>query len=44
MRRATLIYNPRPGRQRQAARLAAILDTLRAGGFDVEPVPTAFAG
>jgi diacylglycerol kinase family enzyme len=44
MRRASLIYNPRSGRQRHGERLAAILATLRAGGFDVEPVPTAFAG
>lgn len=44
MRRASLIYNPRSGRQRHGERLAAILATLREGGFDVEPVPTAFAG
>jgi YegS/Rv2252/BmrU family lipid kinase len=43
-RRAALIYNPRSGRQRHAGRLAAILATLREGGFDVEPVPTAFGG
>jgi diacylglycerol kinase (ATP) len=44
MRRAALIYNPRSGRQRHGERLAAILGALRAGGFEVEPVPTAFAG
>jgi diacylglycerol kinase family enzyme len=48
MRRAALIYNPRSGRQRHGRLLDAILSTLRAGGnaggFDVEPVPTAFAG
>ncbi|MFL6195710.1 MAG: diacylglycerol/lipid kinase family protein [Thermoanaerobaculia bacterium] len=44
MRRAALIYNPRSGRQRHAQVLDTLLATLRAGGFDVEPVPTAFAG
>jgi len=44
MRRAALIYNPRSGRQRHAQVLDAILSTLRAGGFDVEPTPTAHAG
>jgi YegS/Rv2252/BmrU family lipid kinase len=44
MRRAALIYNPRSGRQRHARVLATLLATLRGGGFDVEPVPTAFAG
>jgi diacylglycerol kinase family enzyme len=44
VRRAALIYNPRSGRQRHAERLVAILATLRDGGFEVEPVPTAFAG
>ena len=44
MRRAALIYNPRSGRQRHASQLEAILATLRAGGFEIEPVPTAFAG
>jgi YegS/Rv2252/BmrU family lipid kinase len=43
MRRAALIYNPRSGRQRHARVLEAILAALRAGGFAVEPVPTAFA-
>lgn len=41
MRRAALIYNPKSGRQRHARRLAEILDRLRQGGFDAEPVPTA---
>lgn len=44
MRRAALIYNPRSGRQRHAQILDGLLTTLRAGGFDVEPVPTTFAG
>jgi diacylglycerol kinase (ATP) len=44
MRRAALIYNPTSGRQRHAAVLDAILAALSAGGFAVEPVPTAFAG
>jgi diacylglycerol kinase (ATP) len=44
MRRAALIYNPRSGRQRHALALDAILAALRAGGFEVEPVPTAHAG
>lgn len=44
MRRAALIYNPRSGRQRHAQVLDAILARLRAGGFEVEPVPTAYAG
>jgi len=44
MRPAALIYNPRSGRQRHARVLAALLATLREGGLDVEPVPTAFPG
>ncbi|MFY9823036.1 MAG: diacylglycerol kinase family protein [Thermoanaerobaculia bacterium] len=44
MRRAALIFNPRSGRQRHARVLDAILATLRAGGFDVEPTPTAHPG
>jgi YegS/Rv2252/BmrU family lipid kinase len=44
MRRAILIYNPRSGRQRHAQALDAILATLRAGGFEVEPTPTAHPG
>ncbi|MFL6259851.1 MAG: diacylglycerol/lipid kinase family protein [Thermoanaerobaculia bacterium] len=44
MRPAALIYNPRSGRQRHARVLDAILATLRRGGLEVEPVPTAFAG
>jgi diacylglycerol kinase (ATP) len=44
VRRAALIYNPRSGRQRHGSQLEAILATLRQGGFEVEPVPTAFAG
>lgn len=44
MRAAALIYNPRSGRQRHARVLDDILHTLRAGGFDVEPVPTRHPG
>ncbi len=44
MRRAALIYNPRSGRQRHARVLDGLLTSLRGGGFDVEPVPTTFAG
>jgi YegS/Rv2252/BmrU family lipid kinase len=44
MRRAALIYNPRSGRQRHARVLDEILATLRAGGFEVEPTPTAGPG
>jgi diacylglycerol kinase (ATP) len=44
MRPAALIYNPRSGRQRHAQVLDALLATLRGGGFEVEPVPTAFPG
>jgi diacylglycerol kinase (ATP) len=44
MRRAILIYNPRSGRQRHAQALDAILAALRAGGFEVEPTPTAHPG
>jgi diacylglycerol kinase (ATP) len=44
MRTAALIYNPRSGRQRHARVLDEILATLRRGGFEVEPVPTAFPG
>ena len=44
MRRAILIYNPRSGRQRHAQALDGILGALRAGGFEVEPTPTAHPG
>ena len=44
MRRAILIFNPRSGRQRHAQALDAILAALRAGGFEVEPTPTARPG
>jgi YegS/Rv2252/BmrU family lipid kinase len=44
MRPAALIYNPRSGRQRHARLLEAILAALRAGGFAVDAVPTAFPG
>ncbi len=38
--RSALIYNPKAGRQRHAQLLDAMLDTLRRGGLEVEPVPT----
>ncbi len=40
MRRAVLIYNPKSGRQVARRLLPAVLATLRAGGFEVEPVAT----
>ena len=40
MRSAALIYNPTAGAQRHEQLLGSILDALRGGGFDVEPVPT----
>ena len=44
MRRAALIYNPTAGRGRWERVLAGVLGTCRAGGFEVEPVPTAAPG
>lgn len=44
MRRAVLIYNPTSGRQLGAAQVPHIEARLRAGGFDVQPKPTAAAG
>ena len=44
MRRAALIYNPTAGRQRHEQELDAILQALRQGGFEVEPVPTGGPG
>ncbi len=44
MRRAVLIYNPTSGRQAAKRTLPAVLETLRAGGFAVEPAATAGPG
>jgi diacylglycerol kinase (ATP) len=44
VRRAALIYNPTAGRRRHGEALDALLATLRAGGFAVEPAPTSYAG
>lgn len=44
MRRAALIYNPAAGRRRHRQVLDALLRTFQAGGFAVEPVPTARPG
>ncbi len=44
MTRAALIYNPTAGRQRHAQVLEPILESLRKGGLDVEPVPTGGPG
>lgn len=44
MTRSALIYNPTAGRQRHAQVLDPILEALRRGGMDVEPVPTAGPG
>ena len=40
MRKAVLIYNPRAGRWRAAARLEAIVAALADSGFSSEAVPT----
>jgi diacylglycerol kinase family enzyme len=40
MRRALLIYNPASGRRRHPRLLAKILDGLRSGGIQAEPVAT----
>jgi YegS/Rv2252/BmrU family lipid kinase len=42
--RSALIYNPTAGRQRHAQVLDPILEALRKGGLDVEPVPTGGPG
>lgn len=44
MRRAVLIYNPHSGRQRAGNLLPKVLESLRRGGFQVEPRPTAGPG
>ncbi len=44
MRNAVLIYNPTSGRQVAKRMLPAIIETLRAGGFEVDPAPTAGPG
>ncbi len=40
MRQAVLIYNPRSGRQAASRLLPAVLEALRATGFEVEPAAT----
>ncbi|MCP4660663.1 MAG: diacylglycerol kinase family lipid kinase [bacterium] len=40
MRRAVLIYNPTSGRQVSGRLLPAVLEPLRAAGFEIEPLPT----
>ncbi len=40
MRRAVLIYNPKSGRQVAERLLPSVLETLRAAGFEIEPVAT----
>ncbi len=40
MRDAVLIYNPKSGRQVARRLLPAVLERLRAGGFEVEPLAT----
>jgi diacylglycerol kinase (ATP) len=42
--RSALIYNPTAGRRRHAQVLEPILEALRKGGLDVEPVPTGGPG
>ncbi len=44
MRRAVLIYNPTSGRRRAGPLLSRVLEVLRAGGFEVEPLATAGPG
>ena len=44
MRRAVLIYNPKSGRQVAKRLLPGVLGVLRAGGFEVEPLPTQAPG
>ncbi len=40
MPKAILIYNPKSGRQAASRLLPAVLEALRAGGFEVEPAAT----
>ncbi len=44
MRRAVLIYNPKSGRQVARRLLPAVLEVLRAAGFEIEPAATARPG
>lgn len=44
MRRAALIFNPKSGRQTAQRLWPKLEKILRAGGFDVEPLPTAGPG
>ena len=44
MRSSVLIYNPKSGRQVATRVLPRVLEALRAGGFEVEPEPTAAPG
>ncbi len=39
-RRAVLIFNPTSGRQRSRGWLPVVRETLREGGYEVEPLPT----
>jgi len=40
VRRAVLIYNPTSGRQASDRLLPAVVEPLRAAGFEIEPLPT----
>lgn len=44
MRRAVLIYNPMSGRRQGPAQVPRLLQCLKDGGFEVQPLPTAKQG